>query len=144
MRAWISLVCRRASRFRTRSIYIALALGTIALGLLVHLGGAALGPVVRDALGDALWAAMMAWWVGAVAPAAPLIRRSLIAYAICAGVELSQLYQTPAIDAIRTTTLGQLVLGSGFDVRDLAAYAIGVAGAVVLEATARARLAYIT
>jgi len=119
---------------RTRAIYIVLALATIVVGLLVHEWGAALGPVARDVVSDALWAVMIAWWVGALIPGAPLPARSAAAYAICAGVELSQLYHTPALDAIRATTLGQLVLGSGFDARDLAAYAAGVAAAAFLEA----------
>lgn len=124
---------------RARLIYIALALVTIAAGLLVHEQGAALGPIARDVLSDALWATMIAWWVGALVPTARLVVRSAAAYSICAGVEVSQLYHTPALDAIRATTVGQLILGSGFDARDLAAYALGVAGAALLEATVAAR-----
>lgn len=124
---------------RIRLIYIALALATIAVGLLVHERGAALGPVARDVLSDALWAAMIAWWVGACVPGVRLAVRSGAAYAICAGVEVSQRYHTPALDAIRSTWVGQLVLGSGFDARDLAAYAFGVVAAALLEATVVAR-----
>jgi hypothetical protein len=40
---------------------------------------------------------------------------------------------TPALDAMRRTTAGHLVLGSGYDARDLAAYALGVLLAVSLE-----------
>jgi hypothetical protein len=116
-----------------RLAYVALALATIALGLLVHLGGRALAPDVRDVLGDALWAAMMAWWIGALAPARPLGVRAAIALAICVAVEGSQRYHTASLDAIRATTLGHLVLGSGFDPRDLVAYAAGVLVAVALE-----------
>lgn len=119
-------------------MYVAAALATIVVGLLVHRGGTMLSPEARDVLGDALWAAMITWWVGAVAPGTRLFTRVVIAYAICAAVELSQLYHTPTLDAIRDTTLGQLVLGSGFDARDLVAYAAGVAAAVLLEMTARA------
>jgi hypothetical protein len=78
---------------------------------------------------------MMTWWVGAVAPRASLLTRTAFAFGICAAVELSQLVHAPAIDAVRSTTLGGLVLGSGFDPRDLAAYAIGVAAAALLEWT---------
>jgi hypothetical protein len=35
--------------------------------------------------------------------------------------------------------MGHLVLGSGFDPRDLVAYALGVAGAALLEAAVLAR-----
>lgn len=118
-----------------RLTFVVLAVAAIAVGLLVHLRGTALGPVARDVLGDALWAAMIAWWLGALAPRAPLGVRSAVAYAICVGVEVSQRYHSPALDAARGTLLGQLVLGSGFDRRDFLAYAGGVAIAAVLEAT---------
>ena len=92
-----------------------------------------LGPVTRDVLGDALWAAMIAWWVGALVPRARLVVRSVAAYGVCAAVEASQLYHAPTLDVLRATRLGHLVLGSGFDPRDLGAYALGVAGAALLE-----------
>jgi hypothetical protein len=119
--------------------YVALALATIAVGLAVHLHGASLGGATRDVLGDALWAMMITWWIGAIAPDVPLLRRSMLAYAICAAVELSQLYHTPALDAVRATLIGHLVLGSGFDPRDLAAYALGVGTSALLESTTRFR-----
>jgi len=118
---------------RRRAIYIGLALATIAVGLLVYLRAAVLGPAVRDATGDALWAAMVTWLAGALAPAARPAARGAAAYAVCVAVEVSQLYHAPAIDAARATLVGQLVLGSGFDPRDLAAYAVGVATAVLLD-----------
>lgn len=124
---------------RRRLAFLAGACLTIAVGLAVHLRGGALGPAARDVLGDALWAMMIAWWAGALAPRARLAIRSMASYAICAGVEVSQLYHAPALDAARTTVVGRLVLGSGFDPRDLAAYAAGVALAALLESMAVAR-----
>jgi hypothetical protein len=56
-----------------------------------------------------------------------------MALAVCFVVELSQLYHAPALDALRQTTVGHLVLGSDFDPRDLAAYAAGVLAAAMLE-----------
>ena len=128
----------RATRFRqtctmSRQRYILLALATITVGLAVHRGGTAFAPAFRDFAGDSLWAMMMAWWVGALVPAAPRFARSSIAYAMCVGVELSQLIHTPVLSAIRATALGHLVLGSGFDPRDLLAYLVGVSLAAVLE-----------
>lgn len=120
-----------------RPRYVALALVTILIGLLVHRRGAALGPSAQDATGDALWAMMIVWWLSALAPRRRRLVRGAAAYAICVAVELSQLYHGPAIDAMRATTVGHLVLGSGFDPRDLAAYAIGVAGALLLDAGVR-------
>jgi Protein of unknown function (DUF2809)/Peptidase family S58 len=101
-----------------RMRYFALAVGTMALGLAVHWGGGALSPALRDILGDALWAAMVSWWMAAAAPALRLSRRAGAAIAFCFAVEFSQLYHAPALDAIRRTTAGHLVLGSGFDPRD--------------------------
>jgi hypothetical protein len=70
----------------------------------------------------------------AAAPGARLVLRAAAAGLVCAGVELSQLYHAPALDAFRATRVGHLLLGSGFDVRDLGAYALGVLGAALLEA----------
>ena len=120
-------------RLRTRASYTMFALGTIALGLGVHWRGGALGSTIRDVLGDALWAAMVAWWIGAVAPGASLRTRAAAALALCVGVEVSQLYHSAVVDALRNTTAGGLVLGSGFDPRDLVAYTLGVLLAVILE-----------
>ena len=64
---------------------------------------------------------------------AALLARSTAAVAISFAVELSQLYSSPALDALRRTTAGHLVLGSGFDARDLAAYTLGVLAAAVVE-----------
>jgi hypothetical protein len=118
---------------RRRASYVALAIGTIALGLVVHWRGGALGPTLRDMLGDALYAAMVVWWVGALAPKASLRVRVAAALVFCFGIKLSQLYHTTALDALRDTTAGQLVLGSGFDRRDLVAYALGVLVAAFLD-----------
>jgi hypothetical protein len=122
------------SALTPRVRYAAFALVTIAIGLLVHLRGAALGKNARDVAGDALWAMMIVWWVSALAPAVHRTARGAVAYAVCVTVELSQIYHGPTVDAIRATTLGSLVLGSGFDPRDLAAYAAGVVAAMLIDA----------
>lgn len=112
---------------------MALAAGTIAIGLAVHLRGGVLGVTLRDVLGDALWAALIAWLMGAAWPTARVWTRSYAAFALCVAVELSQLIRLPWLDAIRHSTLGHLVLGSGFDPRDLVAYAVGVSAAFLFE-----------
>ena len=122
-----------SSAIRTRSAHVWLALSAIAAGLVVHFAGGGLQPAVQDVIGDALWAFMMACWVGAAGPSLGLGVRGGLSLAICFGVEFSQLYHAPALDAVRVTTAGHLVLGSGFDPRDLVAYSAGVAAAVLLE-----------
>lgn len=121
----------------TRLAYAGAALATVALGLAVHRRGGALPPAVRDVLGDALWAAMVYWWVGVGWPRARWTARARAALAFAFGVEFSQCYHAPGVDAVRATTLGHLVLGSDFDVRDLLAYALGGMGAAVAEVVAR-------
>lgn len=122
-----------------RRQFVALAIATIATGLAVYLRGGVLGSAWRDVVGDALWATMIAWLIGAVSPAAPLAKRSIAAYGLCVAVELSQLIQTSWLVHIRETTLGHLVLGNGFDPRDLLAYAAGVSAAFLIERAARTR-----
>lgn len=120
-------------RLRARTRYAALTVGTIAIGLAVHGRGGALSPIVRDVLGDGLWAAMAAWGIAAVAPSIRPAWRAAMALAFCFAVEFSQLVHSPALDALRRTTAGHLALGSGFDRRDFAAYAAGVLATVLLE-----------
>jgi len=105
----------------------------MAVGLAVHWSGDVLPDIARDVIGDALYAAMVTWWIGAAAPAVAVSHRAALALACCLGIELSQLYHAPALDALRSTSAGHLVLGSGFDRRDLAAYTAGVVGAVLVE-----------
>ena len=76
---------------------------------------------------------MVAWWIGAIAPGASLRTRAATALAICVAVEVSQLYHSAVVDALRSTTAGSLILGSGFDPRDLVAYTLGVLLAVIIE-----------
>ena len=112
--------------------YVALAVATVLVGLAVHLR-VPLGRDVRDVLGDTLWASMMFWWISAAAPRVARTGRAATALAVCWTVEFSQLVSTPALDAVRRTLPGHLVLGSGFDPRDLVAYAAGVLVAMLVD-----------
>ena len=98
----------------------------------MHLGGGFLPPAARDILGDALWAMMIVWWIGVLAPTLPLRTRGLAAFVVCAAVELSQRWRAPWLDALRSTLPGHLVLGSGYHPRDFLAYAAGVIAAIVV------------
>ena len=59
----------------------------------------------------------------------------------CCLDECSQLYHAPWIDLIRSTTLGHLVLGSGFIWGDFVAYAIGVGAGALGEIAMRSVMA---
>jgi hypothetical protein len=76
---------------------------------------------------------MMTWWVSAVIPTRPLWIRGTAALTICTIVEWSQRVAHPLLDALRATTVGRLVLGSGFDAMDFVAYTTGVAAAMLFE-----------
>lgn len=117
---------------RRRIRYAELAVATILVGLVVHRAGLGLYPVLRDMLGDALWAMMIFYWLGVLLPQARWRTRAASALAICVGVEASQLYHSTRLDALRATLPGHLILGSGFDARDFLAYFLGVAAATLL------------
>lgn len=121
----------RPSTRRLRSAGFAVT--TILIGLAVYRWGFGLNANVRDMVGDTLWAAMVFYWLGMLLPAARLRTRLALALSICAGVEASQLYHQPGLDALRATRVGHLFLGSGFDARDVLFYAAGGAIAAVLE-----------
>ena len=48
-------------------------------------------------------------------------------------VEVSQLYHTPLLDAVRQTTPGALVLGQGFLWSDLVCYVVGAGAAARVD-----------
>jgi hypothetical protein len=128
-----------ALRLAHRRWYLAATAATVAVGLLVFRGGGRLPPGVRDGAGDALWAAMMFWGVSAGAPQGRPGARAAAALALAWTVELAQLVRLPWLVALRATTLGHLVLGSDFDARDLATYALGVGAAALAEWGVRRR-----
>ena len=77
--------------------------------------------------GDALWSWMVFLGWAWVKPGAATCQLAGLAVVTSFGVEFSQLYQAPWINAIRGTTLGHLVLGAEFSWVDLVAYLVGVA-----------------
>jgi hypothetical protein len=76
-------LCDMDSGPRARRIYGALALCTIVVGLIVHWYATVLPAVMRDVLGDALWAMMIVWLIGAIFPQKPIVRRAVLALVIC-------------------------------------------------------------
>jgi hypothetical protein len=83
--------------------------------------------------GDALWALMVLFGIAFLRP--DLRPRQLAALALGVSwlVELSQLYQAPWINSIRSTHLGHLVLGSRFHWLDMLAYPLGVSIGLILD-----------
>jgi len=83
--------------------------------------------------GDALWAlaAFVLW--GLILPRASSLMVALLAFLTSFIDELSQLYHAPWIDAIRSTSIGHLLLGFSFSWLDILAYAVGVVIGIILE-----------
>lgn len=107
-----------------RRLAVALAL-FVAAGLLTKASGNAL---VRGYLGGVVY---VVFWTCAALLARPRWRPARVAAAVllatCA-IEMFQLCRWPA--GFRATFLGGALLGSDFDPRDFAAYAVGAAAAV--------------
>jgi hypothetical protein len=122
-----------AARPRSRAAYLALTLLVVALGLASRRFRASLPTVLGAYAGDALWAAM-AFLLGTVlwnrVRTSTLLLGSLL---FAFGIELSQLYHAPWIDAIRDTRLGGLVLGYDFVWSDLLCYTVGACAAAGLD-----------
>ena len=116
-----------------RLVYLALAIGTIAAGLIVHSLDRSHPTVAGDIAGDALWAMLVVWLLSAITPTTRIVTRGSLAFGIAVAVECSQLYHAAGLDTIRATTLGRLVLGTGFDARDILAYGGGVLAAALVE-----------
>lgn len=103
----------------------ALAL-TIALGLASR--KVALFPAVLENYpGDALWAVAVFLCLALVRPAMRTWQMAALALVTAWVDEFAQMIQVPWLVALRATTPGHLILGSGFDPIDLLAYAVGIA-----------------
>lgn len=119
---------------RNRLFYGVLIVLTIALGLFSRkIAYPYLPDLINDYLGDALWAVMIFLIFRFTFFNKDTRYIAIISLAFCFLIETSQLYHAPWIDAIRATTLGGLVLGSGFLWSDLFAYYIGVHAAATFE-----------
>ncbi|PRY65379.1 uncharacterized protein DUF2809 [Glaciihabitans tibetensis] len=116
-----------------RLVLLILACGTIALGLGVHW---ALPGSAGDFAADALYAVLIYFLVGVIAPRAPALLLGAVSFGFCLGLELFQLTGIPLIWADAFTP-ASLVLGTTFVTRDIVAYAIGVALIACLDTAAR-------
>ncbi len=117
---------------RARLLALAAAALTVAAGLASRAPG--LPGFVHAYVGDALYAVLIYLLLRVVFP----VRRvAVAAVAICFGIEASQAWHLPALDAARATRLGALILGRGFVWSDLVCYAIGAAAAALGEGGVR-------
>jgi hypothetical protein len=85
--------------------------------------------------GSILWGAMFFFVVAAVLPSTRLLRVVMVAAAIAAAGEFSQLIRIDWLDDFRRTTFGALLLGRTFSWWDIVAYWIGIAAACLAVRT---------
>ena len=119
--------------FRCRLIYVMAILLTIALGLFSRSDIVRMPAFITLYVGDSLWALMVFWGVCLLRPGWNTAQQVLLAILISYAVEFSQLYHSQWLDEIRNTKLGALILGFGFKISDLIAYAVGIGVGAVLN-----------
>lgn len=116
-----------------RTRYLVTILLTIVIGITARKMDAYFPEWINFWLGDALYAFMMFFIVAFLLVRKMAIVKAVVTLIICYCIELSQLWQGEGINAIRETTAGKLVLGSGFLWSDLVAYLAGIIAAYCVE-----------
>ena len=120
--------------YRGRFIYALLMMVVTTAGLASRSGYAANWPeIIRAYAGDTLWALMVFLTLGFLFTRAPTLHLAIAAMLIAIAVECSQLITHPAIESIRATWPGAILLGHDFMWSDFACYATGIALGATLE-----------
>lgn len=112
---------------RRRLAYALMVALVIILGLASRHFRAELPDILGTFAGDTLWATMVFLIMAMVWTRAATWQIAVAAAVFCLGIEASQLYHAPWIDALRANRLAALVLGFGFLWSDIACYAVGIA-----------------
>jgi len=112
------MIKRRAAYLFLFAFFIWLALATRHHPQWFH-------PLVAKYGGDTIWAGDFLLLLRAIFPKANLLNLAILNYLFGVADEVSQLWHTPWLDAIRHTTIGRLMLGLGFLWSDLVCYAVG-------------------
>jgi hypothetical protein len=118
---------------RNRLVYLILVIIVIGAGLFSRKMVDILPDALDLVLGDILWALMVYLGFGMLFIKWPIKKIVVISALFCFLIEFSQLYHANWIDAIRSTTLGGLVLGYGFLFSDLIAYIIGIVIGTIID-----------
>ncbi len=130
------MMARPRSTVRSRGAVLLALVLVIATGLGSRTAIWPMDGWVRAYAGDALWAVAAYLGVALLRPAMTPSRTGAIAALIAVAVEVSQCWRPEWLETLRATRLGALVLGRGFLWTDLACYAVGAAGAALLDRAA--------
>lgn len=120
---------------KARLIYACCGILSMLLGLLTRTAIIDFPDFVILYVGDSLWAMMVYWGICFLKPNWPIFKQVIAALLFAYSIEFSQLYQAQWINDIRHTQIGALVLGFGFQLSDLVAYACGVFIGAILSKT---------
>jgi len=120
-------------RHRKRAWYLLACLITILAGLASRHFSHALPAFLGKYPGDALWALMVFFGMGAIARRASTVQLSFGALGFSFGIELLKLCRAPWLVHIRHSSLGHLVFGSVFSWQNLVAYTVGVMMGLMIE-----------
>ncbi|MEJ8302375.1 DUF2809 domain-containing protein [Saccharibacillus sacchari] len=124
---------RRRFHARKRAVYLLAVLVVMLLGLSSRAFADSLPLFWAEHAGDALWAAMVYLLFRMLLPDYRTWTCAIGALLFSFGIECSQLYRADWLDALRSTTLGALVLGRGFLVMDLVRYTAGIVAFWVVD-----------
>lgn len=122
-----------ASQIRNRTRYAFAFTIVILLGLASRHHPNAIPVLFGKYPGDALWAMMVFIGWGFLFPRASTLSIAALAFFTCFVIEILKLYQSPWIVDIRQTTIGYLVFGHVFSIKNLLAYAVGIVIAFNVE-----------
>jgi hypothetical protein len=121
------------ARHRKRPYYLLGFVATVVAGLASRRFSGVLPPFLGKYPGDALWALMVFFVMGAVFRKASSVQLGLGALVFSFGIEALKLCQAPWLVSIRHTTLGHLLFGHAFSWQNLAAYTVGVLVGMIVE-----------
>ncbi|MGL1937090.1 MAG: DUF2809 domain-containing protein [Fibrobacterales bacterium] len=109
----------------SRTTYLIMVISVIVLGLATRIENSILPTIITQYGGDVLWATMVYFGFTFINPKASMgkIVRATLLFSY--GIECSQLYHAPIIDAIRNTAMGGLILGFTFVWSDIWCYTLG-------------------
>lgn len=116
-----------------RLSYLKMVVVVMCLGLLSRRFSVYIPDVIDLFLGDSLWALMIYLSIRMLFINWSKKKAAFIGLLFCFLIELSQLYHSNWIDAIRQTTLGGLILGYGFLWSDLVSYLLGILVGYIID-----------
>lgn len=125
------------ARTRTRALYLVAFVLTIVAGLASRQFSRFLPAFLGKYPGDALWALMVFFGLGAIFRTCSSVRLAVLALGFSFGIEALKLCHADWLASLRHTATGHLVFGNTFSWQNLVAYAIGVLLGLGVESIAR-------